>query len=65
LNKLINIKVSFARSVCNTLFEMSEMFDALSAFTFLIVCLTSFFEMCKSNDTIKSINESAMLLMFV
>ncbi len=65
LNKLINIKISSARSVCNTLFKMSEMFDALSAFTLLIVCLTSSSKMRKSNDTVKNINEFAMLLMFV
>jgi len=44
---------------------MSEMFDALSAFTLLIVCLTSSSKMRKSNDTVKNINEFAMLLMFV
>jgi len=62
LNKLINIKISSARSVCSTLFEMFKMFDALFAFTLLIVCLTSFFEMRKSNDIVKNINEFAMLL---
>ena len=41
------------------------MFNALSAFTLLIICLTSSSEMHKSDDIIKSINESAMLLMFV
>ena len=65
LNKLISIKISSARFVCNTLFKMSETFNALSAFTLLIVCLTSSFEMCKSDVTVKSINESVMLLMFV
>jgi len=64
LNKLINIKVSFAKSVCSTLFKMFEMFDALFAFILLIVCFTSFFEMCKSDDIVKNINEFAMLLMF-
>ncbi len=44
---------------------MFEMFDTLSAFILLIVCLTSFSEMRKSNDIVKSINESAMLLMFI
>ncbi len=44
---------------------MSEMFDALSDFILLIVCLTSSSEMCESNVTVKNINESAMLLMFV
>jgi len=65
LNKLINIKISSARSVCNTLFKMFETFDALSAFILLIVCLTLFSEMCKSNDIVKNINEFAMLLMFI
>ncbi len=37
----------------------------MSAFTLLIVCLTSSSEMCKSDITVKSINESVMLLMFV
>ena len=41
------------------------MFDALSAFILLIVCLTSSSEMCKSNNIVKNINESAMLLMFI
>ncbi len=62
LNKLISIKISSAKSVCNALFKMFEMFNALSAFTLLIIYLTSFSEMCKSNDIVKSINEFAMLL---
>jgi len=41
---------------------MSETSDALSAFILLIVCLTSSSEMRKLNDTVKNINESAMLL---
>ncbi len=41
------------------------MFDALSAFTLLIIYLTSSSEMCKSNDIVKNINKSAMLLTFV
>jgi len=65
LNKLINIEISSARFVCSALFKMSETSDALSAFTLLIICLTSFFEMCKSDDIVKNINEFAMLLMFV
>ncbi len=65
LNKLINIKISFAKSVCNALFKMSKTFDALSAFTLLIVCLTSSFEMHESDDIVKSINEFAMSLTFV
>ena len=44
------------------LFKMS---DALSAFILLIVYLTSFSEMRKSDDTVKSINEFAMSLMFI
>ena len=65
LNKLINIEVSFARSVCNALFKMFETSDALSAFTLLIICLTSSSEMHESDDIVKNINEFAMLLMFV
>ncbi len=65
LNKLISIKVSFARSVCNILFKMFKIFNTLSAFILLIVYLTSSSEMCKSNDIVKNINESAMLLTFV
>jgi len=41
---------------------MSEMSDALSAFTLLIVCLTLSSEMRKSDDTVRDINESAMSL---
>ncbi len=44
---------------------MSEIFDALSAFILLTVCLTSSSEMCKSNDTVKNINVFMMLLMSV
>ena len=44
---------------------MFKMFDALFAFTFLIVYLTSFSEMHESDDIVKNINESAMLLMFI
>ncbi len=65
LNKLINIKVNSARSVCNTLFKMFEMFNALFAFTLLIVYLTSSFEMHKLNDIVKNINEFVMSLTFV
>jgi len=39
--------------------------NTLSAFTLLIVCLISSFEMRKSDDIVKSINESAMSLMFI
>ncbi len=62
LNKLVRIEVSSARSVCSALFKMSEMSDALSAFTLLIVCLTLSSEMRKSDDTVRDINESAMSL---
>ena len=65
LNKLVNIEISFARSVCNVLFKMFEMFNALFAFILLIVCLTLSFEMCKSDDTVKSINKFTMSLTFV
>ena len=65
LNKLVSIEISSARLVCHALFKMSEMFDALSAFILLIVCLTSFFKMHKSDDIVKNINKFAMLLTFV
>ncbi len=65
LNKLVSIKISSARLVCSTLFEMFEISDALSAFILLIICLTSSSEMCKSDDTVKNINELAMSLMFI
>ncbi len=65
LNKLVSIKVSSAKFVYNALFKMFEISDALSAFTLLIICLTSSSEMCKSDDTVKNINEFAMLLIFV
>jgi len=65
LNKLINIKISSVRFVYNTLFKIFKTFDTLFAFILLIVCLTSFFEMHESNVIVKSINEFAMLLMFV
>ncbi len=65
LNKLVNIEISSAKSVYNALFKMFKTFNVLSAFTFLIVYLTSFSEMCKSDDTVKNINEFAMLLMFI
>ena len=65
LNKLINIEISSARSVYNALFKISETFNALSAFTLLIIYLTSSSEMHKSDDTVKNINESAMSLMSV
>jgi len=44
---------------------MFEISDALFAFILLIVYLTSSSEMRKSDDTVKNINEFAMLLMFV
>jgi len=65
LNKLVNIKISFARFICSTLFKMSEISNALSAFILLIVYLTSSSEMHKSDDIVKNMNEFIMLLMFV
>jgi len=44
---------------------MFETSDALFAFILLIIYLTSSSKMHKLNDTVKSINESAMLLMFI
>ena len=34
LNKLVNIKVNFVKLICNTLFEILNMFNALSAFIY-------------------------------
>jgi len=62
LNKLVSIKVSFARLICSILFKMFKISDALSAFILLIICLTSSFKMCKSDDIVKSINEFMMSL---
>jgi len=47
------------------LFEISEMSDALFAFTHLITRFISFFEMREFDDTVKDMNESEMLLMSV
>ncbi len=52
------------KSVTVTLYKL-QMFDALFAFTLLIVYLTSSSEMCKSNNIVKSINKFAILLMFI
>ncbi len=41
---------------------MFKIFDALSAFTLLIIYLTSSSEMRESNNIVKSINEFAMSL---
>jgi len=62
LNKLVSIEISSARLVCNALFKIFKTSDALSAFTLLIICLTSSSEMCKSDDIVKNINELMMLL---
>ncbi len=62
LNKFINVKISSARSVCSTLFEKFETFNALSDFNILIICFISFFKMCKSNDIVKNMNKFAISL---
>jgi len=64
LNKLVSTEVSFARLAWSALFEISEAFDALSAFTHLIICFTSFFVMRELNETVRNVNDFAMLLTF-
>jgi len=46
------------------LFEIFEAFDALSAFTHLIVCFASFSVMRELNETAQNMNDFAMLLTF-
>ncbi len=62
LNKLISTEISSVRFAWSALFEISETFDALFAFTHLIAHFISFFEMCEFDDTVKDMNESEMLL---
>ncbi len=64
LNKLVSIEISSVRSAWSTLFEISETFDALFAFTHLIARFILFFEMREFDDTVKDMNESEMSLMF-
>jgi len=40
------------------------MFDALSAFTYPIICFTSFFVMCELNETVRNMNDFVILLTF-
>ncbi len=65
LNKLVSTEISFVKSAWSALFEISEMSDALFAFTHLITRFISFFEMREFDDTVKDMNESEMLLMSV
>jgi len=65
LNKLISTEISSVKSAWSALFEISEMSDALFAFTRLITHFISFSEMREFNNTVKDINESEMLLTFV
>jgi len=46
------------------LFEISETFDALFTFIYLIAHFISFFKMHEFDDTVKNMNESEMSLMF-
>ena len=64
LNKFINTEISFVILTWSTLFEISETSDALSAFIHLIVCFTSFSVMRELNETVRNLNDSAMLLTF-
>jgi len=64
LNKLVSTEISFARLAWSTLFEIFEVSYALSAFTHLIVCFISSSVMRELNETVKDMNDSAMLLTF-
>ncbi len=64
LNKLVSTEISFARLTWSTLFKISEVFDALSAFTHLIICFTSSFVMRELNETVRNMNDFAMSLTF-
>ncbi len=64
LNKLVSTEISSARFAWSTLFEIFEASDALSAFTYLIICFTSSFMMHELNETVKDMNDFAMLLTF-
>ncbi len=64
LNKLVNTEISSARLAWSALFEISEVFNALSAFTYLIVCFTSSSVMHELNETVSNMNDSAMSLTF-
>jgi len=44
------------------LFEISDAFDALSAFTHLIICFISSSEMSEMNDIINDMNKLEMSL---
>ena len=64
LNKLISTEISSVRSAWSTLFEISEMSDALFTFTHLIAHFILFSEMREFDDTVKNMNESEMSLTF-
>jgi hypothetical protein len=64
LNKLVSIEISFARFTWSILFEISEVLNALSAFTYLIVCFTSFSVMHELNKIVRDMNDSVMSLTF-
>ncbi len=64
LNKLVSTEISSARLAWSALFEIFKASDALSAFTHLIVCFTSSSVMRELNETVKDMNDFAMLLIF-
>ncbi len=64
LNKLVNTEINSVKFTWSTLFEIFEAFDALSAFTHLIICFTSFSVMRELNETVRDMNDFAMLLTF-
>ena len=64
LNKLISTEISSVKFTWSALFEISEVLDALSAFTHLIVCFTSSSVMCELNEIVRDMNDFAMSLTF-
>ncbi len=62
LNKLVSTEISSVRSAWSTLFEISEISDALFTFTHLITHFILFSEMREFDDTVKDINEFEMSL---
>ena len=64
LNKLVSTEISSARLAWSVLFEISEVLNALFAFIHLIVCFTLSSVMHELNETVRNMNDSAMLLTF-
>jgi len=64
LNKFINTEINSARLTWSILFKISEVFDALSAFTHFIIYFTSSSVMHELNETVRNMNDFVMLLTF-